>query len=297
MEFLTANVGQIWNDIWSMRLSEVDGSVLTIGTLISALLIFVVGFISLRWLTSMIDRRILVHFEIQPTLRFSLKTFLFYFLLFFLLLITFQLMQIPLTAFTLAGGALAIGIGFGSQTVISNFISGLIVMMEKPIRIGDFIEMDSLAGRVERIGARSVLIRSSEDTWHVVPNNFFLEKSFLNWTLSDDIIRAKITVRLAHSGDPEKVRTILFDETRDVPGVMKERPPQVVFESIGEHALQFDIYFWVHASTPMQRRKMESDVRFRVFAAFRREKIDFPFPQSDVHFYPERSLKVEITRP
>src|SRR5690606_18317118 len=105
-----------------------------------------------------------------------------------------RMANVPLTVFTVVGGALAIGVGFGSQNIINNFVSGLILLLERPIRAGDFIEIGGTIGTVEKIGARSTLLLTPSNMHLIVPNSFFLEKEVLNWTLSDNVVRTEITL-------------------------------------------------------------------------------------------------------
>jgi small-conductance mechanosensitive channel len=137
-----------------------------------------------------------------------------------------------LTAFTVLGGALAIGIGFGSQNVMNNFISGLILMLERPVRARDVIEVDGNHGTIENIGARSTQIRSTDGRHIIVPNSFFLESNVVNWTLSDDLMRAKVSVGVVY-GSPTRQVERLIRRAVDEERVLKTPEPIIIFEEFG----------------------------------------------------------------
>jgi len=192
------------------------------------------------------------------------------------------------------GGALAIGVGFGSQNLMNNFISGVILLIEQPIRSGDLIEVDDLFGRVIRIGTRSTIVRMPTNVEIVIPNSSFLEKNVVNWTLTDQRIRMKISIGVAYGSDVELVRERLLEAARAHEKVLKEPEPFVWFTDFGDDALIFELHFWGLVNIIGSRLTIQSDVRFTIDRLFRESGISIAFPQRDVHLDSTRPLEVKV---
>ena len=212
------------------------------------------------------------------------------------MLLALRTVNVPLTAFTLLGGAAAIGLGFGSQNVINNFISGLILFAERPIRVGDMIEIDGTYGSVESIGARSTRVRSFTGIHIIVPNSAFLEKNVVNWTLSDDRVRTHVSVGVVYGSPVEDVLRLIRKAVDDQPGVLRAPEPVVLFSDFGNDALLFEVHFWLRMRTLMDRRRMESDVRRTLERLFSDRQIVIAFPQRDVHLDTSAPLPIRMVR-
>ena len=283
--------------VWQHNLHVVDGQPLTMGQVISAIMLLVVGILACRLISRGFERKILQHFDINNALRHTLRTLSFYALLVLLILFVMSLLKLPLTAFTVIGGALAIGVGFGSQNIVNNFISGLVLMIERPVRVGDFVQQGELRGRIEHIGARSTLLRSMENINIIVPNSTFLEQQVTNWTLSDDLIRTKVSVGVAYGSDTALVAEVLKRVAGDQENVLNHPAPVVVFEEFGDNALTFDVYYWTKLRDMFQLHILASNIRMQTDAEFRENKITVAFPQRDVHLDTLRPLQVEMMPP
>jgi len=253
------------------------------------------GYFLCRSISREIEKKLLTRLDIDSSLRHTLRTMIFYFLLVVLTLFILRLLNIPVTVFTVIGGALAIGVGFGSQNIVNNFISGLVMMIERPVKIGDIVELDGLAGRVEYIGPRSTRIKTMSNTHMVVPNSTFLEKNVLNWTLSDDIVRLKVTVGVAYGRDSRLVEETLLSVVKDMEKVLKFPEPTVFFKDFGDSSLVFDTHLWVKMYDPLQRYLVESDLRHKINTVFSEKNIVISFPQRDIHLYAEKPVQVEIS--
>ena len=176
-------------------------------------------------------------------------------------LLAIRMVHIPLTTFAFLGGIIAIGVGFGAQNIISNFISGFIIMAERPINIGDLIEVDGLLGQVEEIGARCTRVRTGENIHMLVPNSSFLEKNITNWTLSDKKIRTKVVVGVIYGSPVKTVVAMLLKATRENNRIESDPEPFVLFSDFGDSALIFEVYFWISIRTIIERKTIESSVR------------------------------------
>jgi small-conductance mechanosensitive channel len=192
------------------------------------------------------------------------------------------------------GGALAIGIGFGSQNIVNNFISGLILLVERPIKEGDIVEIDSSTGTVEHIGPRSTRIKTPSNTHIVVPNSAFLEKNVVNWTLADDLIRAKIELGVAYGSPTREVESILLEVVKTHPKTLDSPEPIVLFRDFGDNALVFEVDFWLRMPTIRDRRIVESDIRHTIAETLQNRGISIPFPQRDLHLDTLKPLDIRL---
>ena len=280
--------------IWNWVIFKIDKNTITLGQLIVGFTLLIVGYFVLRQLTRHLEKLILRRLDVSESIGHAISTFILYFSTVILCLFTLRLLNIPITIFTVIGGALAVGIGFGSQNIMNNFISGLILILEQPIRAGDILEIEGLTGEVERIGARATTIKSIDNTQIVVPNSSFLEKNILNWTLSDSVVRRRVNVGVIYGSPTRKVEALLLQAVKEHKMVLKSPDPIVFFKEFGNHSLNFSVSFWVKVHDIMELKKIPSDIRFRVDELFRENNIIIAFPQQDMHF--RTPLQVEVTK-
>jgi len=201
---------------------------------------------------------------------------------------------VPLTSFAFMTGAIAIGIGFGAQNIINNFISGWILMTEQPVRIGDFIEIDQFTGVVERVGNRSTRIRRTDGVHLLVPNSQMLERVVVNWTLIDNRIRTIIRVGVAYGSQPRQVIELIEKAVLDQPDVLTDPAPRVAFEDFGDNALIFDAIFWCQVGGERELRQIRSNIRLAIFDLFDANNIVVAYPQRDVHIDSPGPLQIEL---
>ena len=198
---------------------------------------------------------------------------------------------IHLAALAVFAGAVGVGVGFGLQNIASNFISGLVILAERPITIGDRIEVAGIAGQVEHIRARSTVIRTNDNIMMIVPNTKFIDSPVTNWTYGDRRVRFRIPVGVAYGTDVKKVRQVLVAVADEDPHTLKEPAPHVFLEQFGENSIDFKLVVW---SSEMSARpsRYRSDLNFAIAEKFRETGIEFPFPQRDVHIR-DGVIKVE----
>ncbi|WP_163937217.1 mechanosensitive ion channel family protein [Paraferrimonas sp. SM1919] len=216
----------------------------------------------------------------------QLITRLLYVISFALIFITtLAMLNVPITAFAFLSGAVAIGFGFGAQNIINNFISGWILMGEKPIRIGDFLEVEGVRGVVEEINTRSTRVRRVDGVHMLIPNSKLLENTVINWTLRDKLIRGTVKVGVAYGSDCEQVKAILLDVANAQQQTLVDagKEPQVYFQDFGDNALVFEIYFWINSQVEGGLRLVASNIRFALDKAFNEHGIVVAFPQRDIH--------------
>jgi potassium efflux system protein len=279
---------------WNHVLVSIGDSQITIGSILTALFLLIVGFFVSRWISRFGARLLRKRVGLDVGAESAIETLGFYLLFVAFTFTSLNLVRFPLTIFTIAGGAVAIGAGFGSQNLMNNFISGLIIHLERPIRAGDLIALEGTYGTVEKIGARSTRIRAADNTQIVVPNSFFLQNNLVNFTLSDDIVRTQIAVGVAYGSPAREVERRIRQALDEHPGVLKDREPRILFSDFGDNALIFQALFWLRAKTMLERRQLESDLRFRIDDLFREAGITIAFPQRDVHLDAARPVPVRL---
>jgi small-conductance mechanosensitive channel len=170
-------------------------------------------------------------------------------------------------------------VGFGLQNIVNNFVSGLILLFERPIRIGDTVEMNGIVGRVRRIGARSSTIHTFQDAEVIVPNSDLISKEVINWTLSSLRRRVDIPVGVAYGTDPGRVFSLLLDVAGAHPGVIGNPKPEAYFLGFGESALDFELRFWTYQEDWF---RLKSEVAVSLLQALREANIEVPFPQREL---------------
>ncbi|MAJ70089.1 MAG: mechanosensitive ion channel protein [Alteromonadaceae bacterium TMED7] len=200
-----------------------------------------------------------------------------------LIVTTLDVMNVPLTAFAFLSGAVAIGVGFGAQNIINNFISGWILMWERPIRIGDFLEVDGARGTVETINTRSTRIRRVDGVHMLIPNSKLLENTVVNWTLIDNLTRTSVRVGVAYGSDCKLVARLIEQATVAQDDILNEPAAVVIFDDFGDNALMFETFFWVNATKERDLRQIRSRVRFTIDELFAQHNVVIAFPQRDVH--------------
>jgi len=260
----------------------ISGQDFTLGQLLIVPTAIVVGYIIIKWLAQVITNRMMAR-NLQPDLVHLIRRIFYIVALAVLLITLLDLINVPLTAFAFVSGAVAIGVGFGAQNIINNFISGWILMWERPIRIGDFLEVGEDSGTVEAINTRSTRIRRTDGVHMLMPNSALLENTVVNWTLIDKQTRTFVRVGVSYGSPVKLVADLILQAAVEQDCLLKEPQPRVFFEDFGDNALIFDLFFWVHAEAERNLREVRSEIRFRIVELFDVNEIVIAFPQRDVH--------------
>lgn len=266
----------------------VGGVSIVPGKLMLGLLYFVVLFTFTRWLKQKIERDWLMRFGIEFSTRESVATLFGYATFVFAALVGLSVAGFDFGKLALVAGALSVGIGFGLQNIVNNFVSGLIILFERPVRIGDYIFVGDTQGFVRKIRIRATEIETWDRESIVVPNSELLSNHLRNLNLRDNFGRVIIGVGVAYGSDVEKVKRILLEVARAHPQVMREGlvegvgDPSVYFVNFGDSSLDFELRAYIRAVD--RRMSVASDLRFAIDAAFRAEGVEIPFPQRDVWF-------------
>ena len=290
---------EIWEkvlEVWRYKIFSTKDVELSLQNIVGGLLLLWIGSMLARRISYWFGTKVLTRVGLPPATAVPLQKVSFYFLFSIFALFSLQFVGVPMTVFTFFGGALAIGIGFGSQNVMNNFISGLILLAERPIRVGDVIQIDGHSGKVSEIGARSTRITTGANLEIIIPNSTFLQGNVVNWTLSDDTISSKVVVGVAYGSPARDVARLLRQVAEEHELILKNPGPGVAFTDFSEHAMMFELSFWIRMSAA-DRGKVESELRFRIDDLFADHGIVIAYPQRDVHLNLLRPVEVRLTQP
>ncbi len=268
--------------IWNFELFSLGTSPFTIKTFVLlAISLFVLLYISSKF-RKLLIKKIFPRYDLDIGVSQSIATIVRYALIIIGLIIIFQTTGIDLSALGLLIGALGVGIGFGLQNITNNFISGIIILFERPIKVGDRIELDNLAGNIVDISARSTTIITNDNIAVIVPNSDFINSRVINWSHNNKNVRLNFPVGVSYNEDPEKIRKLLSEVANENQGVLRTPEPYILFEAFGDSSLNFDLMVWT--SEYIDRPKiLRSELYFEIFKKFKEHNVEIPFPQRDIH--------------
>jgi len=214
--------------------------------------------------------------------RHAMGTIFRYILIVIGFLLILEFLGVDLSGFTIVLSALGVGIGFGLQNVTNNFISGIIILFERPIKLGDRIEVSNVTGDIVKISMRSTTVLTNDNIAIIVPNSDFISTTVVNWSHNDRNVRFNIPVGVSYKSDPESVRKILLEVAEKNEGVLKDPEPDVLLNDYGDNSINFTLRVWT--STYITRPNLlKSQLYFSIFEMFKKHSIEIPFPQRDIH--------------
>jgi small-conductance mechanosensitive channel len=226
--------------------------------------------------------RVLCHTSLDPGQQYAWAQMTGYAIVFVGLLIGLPWVGVDLSNLVILGGAIGIGVGLGLQGVANNFISGLILLTERPIRVGDRVEVGGTSGDIVRIAGRSTWVRTNDNVVIIIPNAEFITNRVTNWTANDRQIRFAIPLGVSYGSDPDRVREVLLEVARSHADVLDEPSPEVIFTGFGDSSLAFELRVWTITRVQFPKT-LASELYYAVFRAFREHGIEIPFPQRDLH--------------
>jgi small-conductance mechanosensitive channel len=294
--FFEKEPSEVISTIWNATLFTAGGTEIKLNQIIIALLTAIIGLWLAKLFTGIISNRLVKVSKVSETVAFTIGKIIYYIAAAVVALIAMQVAGIPTTVFTVLGGALAIGVGFGAQNLFNNLISGIIILTEKPIRRNDIVEIDDMEGKVAEIGNRRTRIRRFDGVDVLVPNSTFLETNVINWTLYDAHVRGSVGVGVAYGSPVKQVRELMLEAAKAHDKVENTPEPTVLFTEFGDNTLNFLMYFWTEIQSPMDRKRLESDLRFAIDELFHEHKITIAFPQRDLHLDTLRPLEVRMIK-
>ena len=292
--FVAKHPTEWFETAWNFKLLQISGRDLTPGNLVVGFLILVLGLLVVRGLVRGLRHRLVRQTHMTANTAVAIEKMANYIGVLLVFFTALKVMNIPLTVFAFFGGALAIAVGLGAQQIINNFISGPILMLEQPIRVGDLVEVDGTYGEIEEIGARCTRMRSFNNIHLLIPNSKLLENTVINWTHSDQNVRVMISVGVAYGSPVGEVLKLLKQAATEIEKIHTHPEPIVIFKDFGDNALIFETHFWLSMRNLMDRWKVESAFRERVDSLFMSSAITIAYPQRDVHLDTPKPITVRL---
>jgi small-conductance mechanosensitive channel len=252
--------------------------------LVDFVLVIVITYFIVHFIQIFLDVEIFTRIKLPRGIPGAISMVVRYTLVAIGILLAISSLGIDLGKFGILAGALGVGIGFGLQNVIANFVSGLILAFERPIQVGDKIEIGPVLGNVKQIGVRSSTVKTFDGSEVIVPNADFISNQVINWTLSDSRQRMKLPVNVAYGSDPKKVLDLLLKVARDHPEVIENPAPVATFNGFGDYALDFTLYYWITKNI----FQTKTEVALKVFEKLKEEGIEIPFPRQEIYLKNQR---------
>jgi small-conductance mechanosensitive channel len=296
--------------IWNYEVTAVDDSYetadgrkltvsrsVTLGKTVGAVLIVVLGYLLSSFIVRRIERLVVAQRGVEPKAAALVRSWVLFLLTAVLIMLALLNASIPLTAFAFLGGALAIAAGFGLQTLLKNFVAGLMLLLERPMRLNDLVEVDGIRGRVTSIGIRASTILGGDGIETMIPNSAFVEGKLTNWTYTSPEGRSTIRVGVAYGSPLRKVGEVLEDVVARHGLVRTQPAPQVYLDEYGDSAIWFAVAYWVDMTPDNDTRRIRSDLLHMIERAFTEAGISMPLPQRDIRVASTAPLRVEVVPP
>ncbi len=262
-------------------LFSMSGQSITPFILIAFVLILFITAVVARKVRRLLELYFLRRLPVEAGAQYAVASLTQYALWVIGLLVALRVLNINLTAIAVVAGALGVGIGFGLQNMVANFVCGLVLLVERPIRVRDRITMEGVEGNVRAVNFRSTLIQTNDNISMIVPNSEFINKKVINWSIGDPNVRIHVPVGVAYGSNLATVTRTLISVAAETEGVLKLAGPEVRFLEFGDSSLNLDLLVWTNE--PIKHFLLRSRLNYAIDAAFRREGVQIPFPQRDVH--------------
>ena len=295
--FLAASLAHGARAVWDYELfsatdsSVVDGRTVTldygvtVGKSVGVMVLFGLGFWFVRFLARRFIAQLVRRTRVSEQFGSVIYRWIIWTLGLAVLVGVLKLTRIPLTAFAFLGGALAIGVGFGTQNIIKNLISGVIILFERKLRVGDIVTIGSLSGMVSAVDLRATTVRGFDGIDFIVPNSNLLENQVSNWTYLNSTMRRSVNVALAYDTDLKQATRILLECVTSVAGILSDPAPEVLLTNFGSDGVECRLQFWIRLKTELSGPVIESNLRFAISDRFRAANISIPFPQREVRLH------------
>ena len=273
----------IWDFIVKAWITELFGpDTVTIGGILLLVFLFASVIIVERILQRLLIRRFLSKTRLQPSLQYGLSRIFGYTLIAIGFYVAFQAVGFDLSSLAIVAASVGVGVGFGLQNIINNFVSGIIILAERPISIGDRIEVAGVAGRVTKIQLRSTTVVTNDNITMIVPNADFISNTVTNWSHGDPKVRIRVPVGVAYGSDLKLLQQLLLEAAGEHPKALRDPSPVVLFNEFGDSSLNFELGVWTQemTATPIH---FTSEMNFIIEQKLRENDIEIPFPQRDLH--------------
>ncbi len=280
---------------WAYRLLtgfSIGKTSISLISIITGILVFVTGYVITRWFQKWLDRNVMARGQVDAGVRNSVGTGIGYLGIVVAAIFGISSAGLDLSSLALVASALSVGIGFGLQNIVSNFVSGLILLVERPFKVGDWVVTGAVEGTVKRLSVRATEIETFRGQSIIVPNSEFINSSVGNWTHRNRIQRAEIPVSVAYETDPQKVMDILLELVKKQPPVLRNPEPHVEFLRFGDFSLDFELRF--HLADLNHGLTVKNSLRMEILKRFREEGINIPMPQRNLNIHMEGETNPQV---
>ena len=268
--------------ILDFPLLRLQGGQLTVLDLFKLVVLLVVVLLLERYFRRMVTAWLRRRTKFEPSLQYAISKMSGYAFIALGFYVALTVSGVNLSSLALLAGAVGVGLGFGLQNIVSNFISGLIILAERPIAIGDRVEIGNIAGQVTQIRLRSTTVLTNDNITIIVPNSDFISNTVTNWSHGDPRVRLRLPVGVAYGTDTDQLRRALIEVAAEHPKVLKDPAPELFFLGFGDSSLDFELAVWTSEMTPKPRR-FRSELYYAMEKKLRECGIEIPFPQRDLH--------------
>ncbi len=285
------NSGAVFSSIWDILqkpIFTVSGQGISVVSFLYFLVVIVLSVVLSRLFVRFLKRNVYSQTEIDRGAQYTLSRLVRYVTITIGFLIALQMIGFDLSVLAVFGGLFGVGLGFGLQNIFSNFASGIILMLERPIQVGDTVELDGILGKVEEIRFRVAVVNTFDNESIIVPNSHLVSEEVTNWSYGGDSrLRLRIPIGVDYGTDIQQVEDILLEIADEEEKVLPEPEPQVFFKEHADSSLNFELRVWI--PSPQERINVRDNIRREIDRRFNEAGIGMPFPQTDVHFYPQNN--------
>lgn len=271
-----------WREVLDFPLVRAGGILFTVGHLIELAILLGLVFLGELVIRRIFLARVLKRTRLRPSVQFAVQKILRYTVLVLGIYLSLTAVGINLSSLAFLAGALGVGVGFGLQNIISNFVSGLIILAEQPIAIGDRVEVGGTVGRITEISLRSTKMVTNDNICIIIPNSNLITGTVTNWSYGDPRVRTRLPVGVAYGTDVEKLRSLLLDVAGKDPDILKEPVPELLFVGYGDNAINFELAVWSTLTLDKPLR-FKSRIYYAMHKVLEENRIEIPFPQRDLH--------------
>ncbi|MGS2763562.1 mechanosensitive ion channel family protein [Sinomicrobium sp. M5D2P9] len=273
---------EILKDFWQYKLVDTAKIDVTVGMIIALIIALIAANFILKFLRGLMTRKLSTG---DKNKFISIFQFIKYIIYVLVIMFTLDASGIDITVLLTPFAALAVGLGFALQQLFQDIMSGILIITDKSLHVGDIIEVDDKVGRVVSINLRTTRVETRGGRVLIVPNHKFMSDPLFNWTQNGNTIRDDVKVGVAYGSDVKLVEELLLKCVYEHPGILEFPEPFVLFENFGDSSLDFGVYFYIPDGFPAPR--VRSEIRFEIDKKFRENKVAIPFPQRDIHIIPQ----------
>ena len=269
------------SQVFTATLFKIGENSVSLQSLVELIVLFIAILIISRSFTAFLKARLLVRLGIDEGNREAIAVIIGYLIVALGAIVAIQSIGFNLASFAVVAGGLGVGIGFGIQDLTTNFVSGLTLLLDRPVKVGDFVELEGLMGIVKKISIRSTIIQTNDDSSVIVPNSKMISNKIVNWSYENSLLCLRVPVEVAENSNPLLVTETLLNIAYAEAGVLYEPNPKVLFVEFGDDSFKFELLVWT--DRPTQREVIKSSLNFAIEYNFRHQQIEFPFTDRKIY--------------